>query len=114
MVGNESVLLFLFITETALPIMFVVPSPVVIHYAGNNKTVLVECGIFCRPVTFTDCGRDMVYLLKAIVGTFRGLKKKHIALLQVKSKEYDGLLTEQQVTMKKKLLRLISGAILGK
>ena len=52
--------------------------------------MLVECGVFCRPVTFTDRGRDMVYLLNAIVRSFHGLRKKHIALLQVKSREYDG------------------------
>ena len=63
---------------------------VLIIIAEESKTVLVECGIFCRPVNFTCHGNDLNSLKDAIVGSFRGLRKKHIALLQIKSEVYSG------------------------
>ena len=55
--------------------------------------MLVECGVFCRPVNFT-CnnmnGGDVSSLKEAISQTFPNLRKEHIALLQIKSEEYQG------------------------
>jgi hypothetical protein len=55
------------------------------HFVGE-KTALVECGVFSRPVTFSG---DYSSLEKAIIGTFSfsGLELHHIALLQIKSTE---------------------------
>ena len=52
--------------------------------------MLVECGVFCREVTFPDNGNDLISLRQAIVTSFRGLKRRHIAVLQIKSVVYDG------------------------
>lgn len=61
-----------------------------VYYVSiGNKTVLVECGVFSRLVTFTASGDDFGSLHDAIVKTFgfSGLEAKDIALLQIKSAE---------------------------
>ena len=50
--------------------------------------MLVECGVFRRPVTFS--GDDINSLKNAIVGSFSDLAVTHIALMQIKSEEFDG------------------------
>ena len=55
--------------------------------------MLVECGVFSRPVNFTNStngGGDVSSLKDAISRTFPNLRKEHIALLQIKSEEYQG------------------------
>lgn len=58
-----------------------------------TKTVLVECGIFNRPVVFNSTANgvgDKSSLISAITQTFPGLQQEYIALLKVRSTQYGG------------------------
>ena len=59
-------------------------SPVAQFVIAGNKTALVECGVFSRPVAFSG---GYASLQDAIVRvfSFSGLEPRHIALLQMKS-----------------------------
>ena len=54
------------------------------------KTAVVECGIYRRPIKYISGGNDVMNLKEAIADIFPGLDKKHIALMQVKSAQYNG------------------------
>ena len=59
-------------------------------YYAVNKSVLVKCGAFHRPVTFANFGEDVSSLKNAIEGKFQGLRKTYIALLQIESAKHNG------------------------
>ena len=57
---------------------------------GLAKRALVECGVYTRPVVFSSTGNDVSSLKDAIVRTFPGIENKYIALLKIRSDEYQG------------------------
>lgn len=50
----------------------------------GNKTALVECGVYSRPVAFSG-GYDSLQDAIVRAFSFSGLESRHIALLQMKS-----------------------------
>ena len=58
--------------------------------ADSKTTVLVECGVFTRPVSFNSSEDSMQSLTSAIVASFPGLRVEYIAVLKTQSKQYDG------------------------
>ena len=58
---------------------------------GAQKTAVVECGPFHRPLSYSTAGNELSNLRDAIVRAFgglTGLQQSHIAVLQVKSDEH--------------------------
>ena len=58
--------------------------------AGSQTTVLVECGVFTRPVSFNSSEDSMQFLTNAIVASFPGLREEYIAVLKTQSELYGG------------------------
>ena len=53
-------------------------------------TMLVECGVFSRPVSFDNSDDSVQSLTNAIVASFPGLREEYIALLKIQSEQYGG------------------------
>ncbi len=60
------------------------------HFYTGEITVLVECGVLSRQVTFMNGGNDISNLQAAITRQFHGLKESYIAMLQAESTNYHG------------------------
>ena len=57
-------------------------------YLYVAKTVLVECGVYCRLIQLdqnNNCGNDLDSVKQAIINAFPGLTFEYIAILKIKS-----------------------------
>ena len=57
------------------------------------KTVLVECGVYCRIIHLNrnnSGGNDLDSMKQALINAFPGLTFEYIAILKIKSEQFQG------------------------